>query len=972
MIFYSGLEKNLVLMLISLAALLYSNDTRAQCSAPSFVAHEADSATCASNGRVAVASFADGEGDYLEYSLYNEANTLEVRPWQTDTLFSDLAAATYTLRVRYVCGTGFSSTYTKEIVVEGNYSGPSFTSVVVQRRSQCDNGRISANASGGTLPRRFALVSSLTAAEPIMPEDYVRGPQSSGIFDSLTPGAYYVRVYDSCGSYATSSITVDAFVQVNPITSLWFSYWMCDSLSARLNLNNLGDYVSGTNDTLRALWIVYPDGSTDTLARPNVAGSIQRYFDVLLNKLGTVGDGHFPDNIDGDWPKSFQVGFRDGCGNVFTYDRNLEKPTFTATFVRNTASATGNTCDSGAYQFSVSSSPSSASGGLFQVNFNQNATYSIDGGESWHDITTNNNQSQIIPMPLGSPYDACLAFCDDTICMSGTIPPLAPLAVRAYENERYSCFGKAGMDFRSTSGVTPISIEMVSGPEGQEWVTDTLYSNLAYYQPASGRNMEPGDYIFRFMDACGRSVLDTITTLHPYEPFDFDYHFPCGSTQMNITFSKDTFWNRTSPYYISAFSGGFKCQIYNADSSPASGTIYSSSFSTRRITIPGSAISALDDNEYFIRVWKDGADSCAFLDKEWTKSATLINLNNSLTVSGCPGSPTTGTVIADAQGGNGTYTYSLYEGSVAAENLVAGPQDSNIFNGLDESVTYVVTVSDSCGRGTEATMSFGSAPPPVYNNAGGNMPCPGDTLQLYVDEMPEVAYQWYKNDELLPDTTNILLIKDIDEADSGVYKVEIIAGSCNIFLSSFELNPSECGTPLRVGLERFTAKESKGTAMLNWYTAYEQNNGGFDIERSPDSRSWEHIGIVRSKAAGGNARMRLAYDFIDKTPLPPVSFYRLRQFDIDGSYEYSTIIAVRFKDEAISVSPNPTSGITNMTGLKGTEQIAVWDVNGKCLLQENAKDTNHQLDLSLLSPGFYFIVVTYGNETRLICKIVRK
>lgn len=57
-----------------------SYNVEAQCTPPTTVAHSTTSITCPSNGTITVGTASGGAGDYLEYALYNAANTTEVRP----------------------------------------------------------------------------------------------------------------------------------------------------------------------------------------------------------------------------------------------------------------------------------------------------------------------------------------------------------------------------------------------------------------------------------------------------------------------------------------------------------------------------------------------------------------------------------------------------------------------------------------------------------------------------------------------------------------------------------------------------------------------------------------------------------------------------------------------------------------------------------------------------------------------------
>jgi hypothetical protein len=119
---------------------------------------------------------------------------------------------------------------------------------------------------------------------------------------------------------------------------------------------------------------------------------------------------------------------------------------------------------------------------------------------------------------------------------------------------------------------------------------------------------------------------------------------------------------------------------------------------------------------------------------------------------------------------------------------------------------------------------------------------------------------------------------------------------------------------LPIDLISFTA-ETNGTEVdLNWVTASEVNNDYFTIERSEDAIFFDPIATV---GGAGNSSTELNYKMVDFAPLYGVSYYRLKQTDFDGKFEYSKVEAVTFTGEEIGkasilVSPNPVSRDKNM------------------------------------------------------------
>ncbi|MCS6969222.1 MAG: T9SS type A sorting domain-containing protein, partial [Bernardetiaceae bacterium] len=117
--------------------------------------------------------------------------------------------------------------------------------------------------------------------------------------------------------------------------------------------------------------------------------------------------------------------------------------------------------------------------------------------------------------------------------------------------------------------------------------------------------------------------------------------------------------------------------------------------------------------------------------------------------------------------------------------------------------------------------------------------------------------------------------------------------------------------PLPVELVHLTAEwvaESKEhQARLQWQTIHEHGSDFFEIERSWDGIRFEGIGRV---AAAGRSIEPRWYEYIDQVPsFAAVVYYRLRQVDLDGSHQYSRIVALhRQKNpDVLLVYPNPTT-----------------------------------------------------------------
>ncbi|MBS1686671.1 MAG: T9SS type A sorting domain-containing protein [Bacteroidetes bacterium] len=134
------------------------------------------------------------------------------------------------------------------------------------------------------------------------------------------------------------------------------------------------------------------------------------------------------------------------------------------------------------------------------------------------------------------------------------------------------------------------------------------------------------------------------------------------------------------------------------------------------------------------------------------------------------------------------------------------------------------------------------------------------------------------------------------------------AGKVNPSTSVYKIQWTNGALPVK--LEYFTAeKKDERSATVRWATASEINNDHFEVERSADAQEWTKIGTVKG---AGNSNDHLDYSLDDNDPLPGINYYRLKQVDYDGQYEYSDIAEVEFSGEegmhsatVMTIYPNP-------------------------------------------------------------------
>lgn len=116
--------------------------------------------------------------------------------------------------------------------------------------------------------------------------------------------------------------------------------------------------------------------------------------------------------------------------------------------------------------------------------------------------------------------------------------------------------------------------------------------------------------------------------------------------------------------------------------------------------------------------------------------------------------------------------------------------------------------------------------------------------------------------------------------------------------------------PLPIELIYFAGESTESGNKLSWITATEENNSFFTIERTLDGMNFEPVGIV---AAGNNPLTEQSYSFEDYF-ISSVTYYRLKQTDINGTYTYSSLISVErnSSNSEMDVYPNPASQQINV------------------------------------------------------------
>ena len=189
--------------------------------------------------------------------------------------------------------------------------------------------------------------------------------------------------------------------------------------------------------------------------------------------------------------------------------------------------------------------------------------------------------------------------------------------------------------------------------------------------------------------------------------------------------------------------------------------------------------------------------------------------------------------------------------------------------------------------------------------------------------------------------------------------------------SDFAIAKNNSNT-LPVELISFAAKCNNNDVELVWTTASEINNDYFEVQKSDDGNLWYYVGTV--KGAGNSSKIN-NYSFVDKENFAN-AYYRLRQVDFDGKFEYSPAIfsnCNETKEINLIVYPNPVSDYLNVMVENWKSEKIYWEIvnnTGQVVIKGNFKPADsyfvEQINMSELKPGMY--VVRFIDDDNLIIR----
>ena len=201
-----------------------------------------------------------------------------------------------------------------------------------------------------------------------------------------------------------------------------------------------------------------------------------------------------------------------------------------------------------------------------------------------------------------------------------------------------------------------------------------------------------------------------------------------------------------------------------------------------------------------------------------------------------------------------------------------------------------------------------------------------------------------------------------------IYACNPTAGGGTLKIDEIQINAAV----LPVTLLSFTAQPEGDRVQLAWSTTSEYNANRFVVERSRDLGEYTIVGEVTAK---GTTDSRQYYGLTDLNPQPGINYYRLKQIDHDGTFQYVKPISVilRSSEPVISVYPNPASPDQIHVRLWNADNAKVQLLTASGQLMQGLLDKKAgEADLTFAQPlpmGLYWLNVEEKGQ-RYIVKVL--
>jgi mannan endo-1,4-beta-mannosidase len=174
----------------------------------------------------------------------------------------------------------------------------------------------------------------------------------------------------------------------------------------------------------------------------------------------------------------------------------------------------------------------------------------------------------------------------------------------------------------------------------------------------------------------------------------------------------------------------------------------------------------------------------------------------------------------------------------------------------------------------------------------------------------------------------------------------------------------------------FTAENEETDVLLKWQTVSEIGNHHFELEQSKDGKIFNYINEIPGAL---NSKSLVSYQYPDKNPLNGISYYRLKQVDLNGAYTYSNAVSIsREASSTLSIFPNPGFGKYKLRSndlQDGNFDIKLYNSSGtlifSCSKTFRKSFVEQEIDISQFPSGIYLLEI-YSDNERIIHRLIKE
>jgi hypothetical protein len=218
-----------------------------------------------------------------------------------------------------------------------------------------------------------------------------------------------------------------------------------------------------------------------------------------------------------------------------------------------------------------------------------------------------------------------------------------------------------------------------------------------------------------------------------------------------------------------------------------------------------------------------------------------------------------------------------------------------------------------------------------------------------------------------PDVYQAITIGNINVFDNSntITGPQMVNAASKAFVSFVE-----GATPLPVKFVGFYATRKNADVLMQWSTAQEINAKVYEVQRSENGVNWTSIGTVN---ATGNTSTTTNYSFTDYNANLKIAYYRVKQVDVDNSFEYTGVKTVKAEVTGSSINAIGVRGnvvVQFSEKLRGQVEVRLISLGGQVVSRQVVSQAFGQVVIPATVKGNFIVTVSNENELQLSKQIL--